>query len=91
MPRLKAKPEMAQIQAETRPEDAVSITLITAHADMTAHQSPALALQASLEQSWGDRHEHDSPPATKIPFGWTLIGMSVICAAFWYALLQLVF
>lgn len=91
MPRLKAKPEMAQFQPEVRPSDTTTARLTEARADMTAHQSPALALQASLEQSWGVRREHDSPPITKIPFGWTLAGMSIICAGFWYVLLQLVF
>lgn len=91
MPRLKAKPEMAQMQSKTQPADMAPATLMAAHADMTAHQSPARALQANLEQSWDSRHEYDSPAVTRIPFGWTLIGASVICAAFWYALLQLVF
>lgn len=91
MPRLKAKPEMAQSQSETRAADTAPTHLVAAHADMTAHQSPALALQASIEQSWDTRHDHDAAPVAKIPFGWTLIGMSVVCAAFWYMLLQLVF
>ncbi len=91
MPRLKAKPEMAQFQPEIRPSDTAPVRLTEAHADMPAHQSPALALQAGLEQSWDARHESNSPSVTKIPFGWTLAGMSIICAGFWYVLLQLVF
>ncbi len=91
MPRLKAKPEMAQFQPETRPVDTAPVVLTEARPDMTAHQSPALALQASLEQSWDVRQEPDSPYVIKIPFGWTLAGMSIICAAFWYILLQIVF
>ncbi len=91
MPRLKAKPEMAQMQSETRAADTASTPLTAAHADMVAHQSPALALQASLEQSWDARHDRDALPVARIPFGWTLIAMSVVCAAFWYTLLQLVF
>ena len=91
MPRLKAKPEMAQFQPEVRPPDTTTVRLTEARADMTAHQSPALALQVSLEKSWEVRREHDSPAITKIPFGWTLAGMSIMCAGFWYVLLQLVF
>jgi hypothetical protein len=91
MPRLKPKLETAQLQSDTRAPDTPSVTLLTAHADMAAHQSPALALQASLEQSWDARQDHDTTPVARIPFGWTLIGMSVVCAAFWYVVLQLVF
>ncbi|HTM82619.1 hypothetical protein [Asticcacaulis sp.] len=91
MSRLKAKPETAQMLPEVRETASDSVTLMAARADMTPHHSPALALQASLEQSWGARHGRDAAQVTKIPFGWTLIGMSVVCAAFWYALLHLVF
>jgi hypothetical protein len=89
MSRLKIKPEPVEMQPEARAADTTPITLVAAHADMTAHQSPALALQAGLQQSWDARHDCDTTPVAKIPFGWTLIGTSVICAAFWYTLLQL--
>ncbi len=92
MPRLKAKPETAQMQPEVRAADSDPVSLVTARANMTAHHSPALALQASLEQSWEARHgRDDAAHVTKFPFGWTLIGMSVVCAAFWYMVLQLKF
>ena len=91
MSRLKIKLEPVETPQETRAPDTASVTLVAAHADMIAHQSPALALQAGLEQSWGARHDPDATPVAKMPFGWTLIGMSVVCAAFWYMLLQLVF
>lgn len=91
MPRLKVRPEMAHMEPETQVTEFDAVTLVAAHADMIAHQSPARALQASIEQSWDTRHDQHTTPVSKFPFGWTLIGASVVCAAFWYMLLQLVF
>lgn len=94
MPRLKAKPEMAQIEPETWSADTAGTGPVEANALMTPAYSPALALQASLEQSWESRQDPAQITAPisgiKIPFGWTLIGMLVVCSAFWYALLQLI-
>jgi hypothetical protein len=91
MSRLKIKPEPVEMQPEARAADTASVTLVAAHADMIAHQSPALALQTGLEQSWDAPHDRDAASVGKIPFGWTLIGVSIVCATFWYALLHLVF
>jgi len=90
MPRLKIKPEPVGMQPDSRPCPPAP-PLVTAHADMPAHQSPALALQTRLEHSWQARHDHHAPTTAKIPFGWTLVGMSVTCAAAWYLILRLVF
>ncbi len=91
MPRLKARPELAQMEQGARPADVDSVAIVAAHADMTARHSPALALQADLEQAWNVRHNRATVPVTKIPFVWTLVGTSVVCAAFWYVILQLIF
>jgi hypothetical protein len=91
MPRLKVKPETAQMEPDAQAPNSPPVSLVTAHADMTAHKSPALALQASLEGSWDTRHGNDAAQVAKIPFGWTLIGMSVVCATFWYLILHLIF
>lgn len=90
MPRLKAKPEMAQIEPETWPKDTIGTGPVEAHDLMPPAHSPALALQASLEHTWEAR-QHPAPViGKKVPFGWTLIGALVVCAAFWYALLHLI-
>jgi hypothetical protein len=96
MPRLKARPETAQMEVEAFGLKAQcpasdAVPLKAASEDMIAHQSPALALQASLEQSWKTTQALDAVPVAKFPFGWTLIGMSVVCAVFWYILLRLAF
>ena len=91
MPRLKVKPETAHTEPEAPGVKSDSAPLKTASADMSAHQSPALALQTRLEQAWKTGEAQDTIPVAKVPFGWTLIGASIVCAAFWYVILQLVF
>ncbi|HTN40450.1 MAG TPA: hypothetical protein VLZ84_04810 [Asticcacaulis sp.] len=74
---------------------ASNVTLVTPAAEMQAVQSPALSLRAgleeSLETSWNAGLDADTVSIQKLPFGLTLIGMSVICAGFWYTLATLVF
>lgn len=74
---------------------ASNVTLVTPAAEMQAVQSPALSLRAGLEESleisWNADLDADSAEVQKLPFGLTLIGISAICAGFWYALATLIF
>lgn len=91
MPRLKVSPEVSHMEPEAGVVEPEAAILVKASSDMIPHESPALALQASLEKSWEARHDHEAVQTARVPFGWTLIGVSLVCAAFWYTLLQLIF
>lgn len=91
MPRLKAKPELVEMELKAPFEETTSVPLAVARPDMPPHQSPALALQANLQKAWNDRQDHDDLPVAKLPLGWSLASISIVCSIFWYAALKLIF
>lgn len=97
MPRLKMKPQTSEQSptAQTSAQAVVNMTLVTPATECSTIQSPALLLRADLEHSLETTWDADLDTYTitgrKLPLGVTLVGMSVICAAFWYALATLIF
>ena len=87
---LKSSYVMPQPSEESAAPDHNSVTLVTAESKMEAFASPALELQDSLQKSWDTRHGHAEVDVRKIPFAWTLGGMTVICGVFWVAIALLI-
>jgi hypothetical protein len=92
-----AKRKVAELHSDVHvpTKDSANIELVKPGSDLQAILSPANGLRASLEQAleggWNANHHMDEVAVSKIPFAWTLTGMSIVCAAFWYTLAALIF
>ena len=75
MPRLKTKAiDAAELQTAPLPmADESKIALVDDAEAVQAVPSPALTLQNDLLRS----------EVKKIPVGWTVLGLAIICGAFW--------
>jgi hypothetical protein len=89
MPRLNTK---AVDAAERHPAPAPvaeesKIALVGDGQTVEAVPSPALGLQSDLARSFEAQGlpplDTDNIEVKKIPIGWTLLGLTVVCGAFW--------
>ena len=89
MPRLNTKAvDAADLHTAPLPvvEDS-KITLVGDAQNVAAVPSPALTLQNDLYRSFEAQGlpplDTDNIEVRKIPVGWTVLGLAVICGAFW--------
>ncbi|WP_443749095.1 hypothetical protein [Asticcacaulis solisilvae] len=89
MPRLKTKAvEAAELHAAPAPAvEESKIALVGDGQTVEAVPSPALTLQNDLYRSFEISGlpplDTDNIEVRKIPIAWTLVGLTVICGAFW--------
>lgn len=90
MPRLNTKAVDAADLHTAAPAPVVEdskIALVGDGQTVEAVPSPALSLQNDLARSFEAQGlpplDTDNIEVKKIPIGWTLVGLTVICGAFW--------
>lgn len=89
MPRLNAKAvDAADLNPVPAPvAEESKIVLVGDGQAVEAVPSPALSLQNDLARSFEAEGlpplDTDNIDVKKIPIGWTLLGLTVICGAFW--------
>jgi hypothetical protein len=89
MPRLKIKAvDAAELDMAPLPvADESKIALVDDAEAVQAVPSPALTLQNDLLRSFEAQGlpplDTDNIEVKKIPIGWTLLGLTIICGAFW--------
>lgn len=86
-----ARPQLLDFIAPyPAPDDAPKPRLVTADITVASYPSPAMELQAGLEDALNAPTATSDIHVEKYPFAWTLIGVTIVCGAVWAGIAALI-